>query len=79
MSQKIWDEIAEGGQWSPEALAYLKRAASHFGEQPYRYPTKFDCRYNNRAALEVNDVERTRRALSSIGGKRLTYRRPDEA
>lgn len=40
----------------------------------HRYLTEFDFRYNNRAALECDDAERTRRALGGIGGKRLTYR-----
>jgi hypothetical protein len=43
----------------------------------HRYLTKFDFRYNNRTAMVCNDAERTRRALGGIGGKRLTYRRPD--
>lgn len=40
----------------------------------HRYLAEFYFRYNNRAALEVNDVERTRTALVGIEGKRLTYR-----
>lgn len=39
-----------------------------------RYATEFDFRYNHRAALGVNDVQRTQAALSGIAGKRLTYR-----
>lgn len=38
-----------------------------------RYCREFDFRYNHRAALGVNDVERTKAALKGIGGKRLTY------
>jgi transposase-like protein len=38
-----------------------------------RYLAEFDFRYNNRMALGVSDAERTRRALSMIEGKRLTY------
>ena len=41
----------------------------------HRYTTEFDFRYNNRAALGVDDVQRTAAALKGIGGKRLTYRR----
>jgi transposase-like protein len=39
-----------------------------------RYLAEFDFRYNERAALEVNDAARTSRALRGIVGKRLTYR-----
>ena len=38
-----------------------------------RYLSEFDFRYNNRIALGVDDAERTRRALSGVVGKRLTY------
>lgn len=44
-----------------------------------RYLAEFDFRYNQREALGVNDTERTDKVLSGIGGKRLTYRRTDEA
>jgi transposase-like protein len=42
-----------------------------------RYLAEFDYRYNERAALGVDDEERTRRAIVGAGGKRLTYARPD--
>jgi hypothetical protein len=35
---------------------------------------EFDFRYSNRAALGVNDTERTARAVKDAVGKRLTYR-----
>jgi transposase-like protein len=38
-----------------------------------RYLAEFDFRYNNRIANGVDDAERTRRALSMVGGKRLRY------
>jgi transposase-like protein len=44
-----------------------------------RYLAEFDFRYNERAALKVNDSERTAKALKGIVGKRLTYRRANEA
>jgi len=44
-----------------------------------RYLAEFDFRYNNRAKLGVTDGERAAKALKGIEGKRLTYRRPDEA
>src|SRR5207248_9903218 len=45
----------------------------------HRYVAEFEFRYNNRVALGVEDAERSREALKSIVGKRLTYRRPDQA
>jgi transposase-like protein len=42
-----------------------------------RYLAEFDFRYNERAVLGVDDVERTSRALRGIVGKRLTYRTTD--
>jgi transposase-like protein len=47
----------------------------HCGEQHLqRYLDEFDFRYSNRAALGVDDTERTRRAIKGGEGKRLTYR-----
>ena len=45
----------------------------------HRYLTEFDFRYNTRAALGIDDTERSVRILQGIEGKRLTYRRPHEA
>uniref|UniRef100_UPI003B525639 IS1595 family transposase n=1 Tax=Roseovarius indicus TaxID=540747 RepID=UPI003B525639 len=42
----------------------------------HRYAAEFEFRYNNRAALEVDDVERFRRVLDATLGKRLTYSGP---
>jgi transposase-like protein len=45
------------------------------GEQHlHRYLAEFDFRYSNRAALGINDVKRTERAIVGIIGKRLTLR-----
>ena len=44
-----------------------------------RYLAEFDFRYNERSALGVDDAERTLKALQGIEGKRLMYRRPDQA
>ena len=44
-----------------------------------RYMAEFDFRYSNRAHLEIDDAERTEIALKGIVGKRLTYRRTNEA
>lgn len=45
----------------------------------HRYLAEFDFRYSNRAALEIDDHDRAKTALKGIQGKRLTYRRIDEA
>jgi hypothetical protein len=39
-----------------------------------RYLAEFDFRHNNRVALDVDDAERTIRALFGAKGKRLTYK-----
>jgi hypothetical protein len=43
-----------------------------------RYLAEFDFRYNNRAKLGINDVERADRAIKGAVGKRLTYATPDK-
>jgi hypothetical protein len=40
----------------------------------HRYLAEFDFRYNNRAALGIEDVERATKATLGAKGKRLTYR-----
>lgn len=53
----------------------MKGVYQHCGEQHlHRYLAEYDFRYNERAALGVNDEERASRALKGIVGKRLTYR-----
>ena len=42
----------------------------------HRYLAEFDFRYNNRAALGVDDGTRAENLAAGIVGKRLTYRRP---
>ena len=39
----------------------------------HRYLVEFDFRYNNRVALGVSDIDRTKIAVMGIEGKRLTY------
>lgn len=52
----------------------------HCGEQHLqRYLAEFDFRMNNRAKLGVTDEARAEIALKGIVGKRLTYRRTNEA
>jgi ISXO2-like transposase domain len=43
-----------------------------------RYLAEFDFRYNERMALDVDDMKRTTKAIKGIVGKRLTYRRTDK-
>ena len=58
----------------------MKGVYQHCGEAHlHRYLAEFDFRYSNRIALGVDDTERTARAIKGIRGKRLTYRRVDEA
>jgi len=59
-------------------FAILKRGVNgtfhHVSQQHLkRYLAEFDFRYNNRAALGVDDNARTREALRGVTGKRLTY------
>lgn len=52
----------------------------HCGEQHLqRYVDEFTFRYNNRAKLGVEDAERAAIALRSAEGKRLTWRRTNDA
>ena len=43
----------------------------------HRYAAEFEFRYNNREANGVGDSQRARSVLSSVTGKRLTYKLPD--
>jgi transposase-like protein len=55
----------------------MKGVYQHCGEQHlHRYLAEFDFRYSNRAALDVDDAERTTRAIKGAEGKRLLYRNP---
>ncbi len=54
-----------------------KGVYQHCGEAHlHRYLAEFEFRYNNRAALGVNDGARTVEAMRGIVGKRLTYGGP---
>ena len=44
-----------------------------------RYVDEFAFRWNNRERLGVSDEQRASRMVKAAVGKRLTYRRPDEA
>lgn len=53
----------------------MKGVYQHCGKQHlHRYLAEFDFRYNQRAALGIDDATRANRALAGITGKRLTYR-----
>ena len=45
----------------------------------HRYLAEFDFRFNNRAALGIDDTTRAATLAAGIKGKRLTYRRPHQA
>ncbi len=45
----------------------------------HRYLSEYDFRYNHRIALGVDDMARTIAAVKGADGKRLTYRRTNEA
>lgn len=45
----------------------------------HRYLAEYDFRYNHRIALGHSDLSRTLAAVRGAEGKRLTYRKPDEA
>jgi transposase-like protein len=57
------------------------RGTYHFcgSQHLQRYLNEFSFRYTNRSGVGVGDVERAARILKGAEGKRLTYRRPDQA
>lgn len=58
----------------------MKGIYQHCSEKHlHRYLTEFDHRYNTRTALGFTDATRADKTLAGIKGKRLYYRRPDEA
>lgn len=53
----------------------MKGVYQHCSEKHlHRYLAEFDFRYNNRAALGCEDVQRSERAIAGVTRKRLTYR-----
>jgi transposase-like protein len=79
------DEYARGDVTTntvESSFSLLKRGLvgtfHHVGEQHLqRYVTEFDYRWNNRTKLGVDDKQRSDKLLTKVGGKRLTYRRPN--
>jgi transposase-like protein len=58
----------------------MKGVYQHCGESHlHRYLAEFDFRYNNRSALGIEDTERAAKVIFQASGKRLTYRRTNEA
>jgi transposase-like protein len=58
----------------------MKGVYQHCGEKHlHRYLAEFDFRYNNRSRLGVEDTERAARIVRGANGKRLMYRRTNEA
>ena len=58
----------------------MKGVDQHCAEKHlHRYLAEFEFRNNNRTALGVNDKKRAATTLTGIAGKRLTYRRTNEA
>lgn len=65
-------------------FSILKRGITgtyhHISQQHLkRYLAEFDFRYNERAKLDVTDIERTAKSVQGVVGKRLTYRIPHAA
>ena len=59
---------------------HYNRATSMSAAAAYaRLISEFRSRQNNRSGLGISDIQRAALALKGIEGKRLTYRRPDEA
>jgi transposase-like protein len=58
----------------------MKGVYQHCGEAHlHRYVAEFDFRYSNRSGLGVEDTERAAKIIYQASGKRLTYRRTNEA
>ena len=82
------DEYVRGGFWHTNTIenyfSILKRGVNgiyhHVSEAHLkRYLAEFDFRHNHRSGLGFSDAERAVAALKGIEGKRLTYRRTNEA
>ncbi len=58
----------------------MKGIYQHCSEKHlHRYVAEFDFRYSNRMKLGVDDAERATKIIRATAGKRLMYRRTDEA
>jgi len=58
----------------------MKGVYQHCSEKHlHRYMAEFDFRYSNRSRLGVEDAQRAAMVIRGAMGKRLMYRRSDEA
>lgn len=82
------DEYVRGGFWHTNTVenyfSIFKRGINGVYQHVSpahlkRYLGEFDFRYNERSGLGVEDAERAAKAIKGATGKRLTYRRTDEA
>jgi transposase-like protein len=83
-SQDEYFKDGAGVQSAEAFFAILKRGVygtfhSVSEQHLQRYVDEFVFRWNNRQSLGVEDFERAEKLLKGAQGKRLTYRRPDEA
>ena len=83
-SQDEYFKDGAGVQSAEAFFALLKRGV--FGtfhsiseQHLQRYCDEFTFRWNTRSSLGIEDFERAAALLKGASGKRLTYRRPDEA
>jgi (p)ppGpp synthase/HD superfamily hydrolase len=75
MYPKAGKEFASHSSVDHAAGEYVRMGFHHSN----RYLAEFDFRYSHRSGLGVDDEIRTNEVLRNIGGKRLTYRRSNEA
>ena len=82
------EEYVRGGFWHTNTVenyfSIMKRGITgiyhHVSQQHLkRYLAEYDFRYNEREALGVSDAERMEKSIQGIVGKRLTYRRTNQA
>jgi ISXO2 transposase-like protein len=58
----------------------MKGIYQHCSEKHlHRYVAEFEFRYNNRSTLNIEDAERSQKAISGAVGKRLYYQVSREA
>jgi hypothetical protein len=58
----------------------MRGTYQHCGEAHlHRYLAEFEFRYNRRSGLGIEDAQRVQSIAQGTEGKRLTYRRIDEA